>query len=160
MNVQDSTGDAGFSFEAFQQAMPDAVAGLRALTKAAADAGLDKALTELMKIRVSQINGCAFCTQFHLNAARRMGMDGAKLDLVATWRDAPVFTPRERAALAWAEHVTAMGARPVPEAAEAELRAHFSHAETLHLTVAVATINAWNRIAGGLRFPPPPRQDG
>ena len=159
MNVQDGTGDAGFSFEQFQQALPEAVAGLRAMTKAAADAGLDKALTELVKIRASQINGCAFCTQFHLNAARRMGMESVKLDLVAAWRDAPVFSARERAALAWAEHLTAMGAHPMPEAAEAEVRAHFSHAETMHLTLAVATINAWNRIAGGLGFPPPARQD-
>lgn len=156
MNVHEPPAGSGFSFERMQETAPAAVAALRAMTKAVADAGLDKALTELLKVRVSQINGCAFCTQFHLNLARQLGVDGAKLDLVAAWRDAPVFTPRERAALAFAEHLTLMAGRG--EEADMLPRATFSDDEILHLTIAVATINAWNRIAGGLRFPPPPRQ--
>ncbi len=70
------------------------------------DSGLDKALTELIKIRASQINGCAFCVQFHLNLARKAGVPQTKLDLVAVWRDAGVFTAREMAALAWTEALT------------------------------------------------------
>jgi AhpD family alkylhydroperoxidase len=146
---------AQFSYETFQTAAPAANAALLALGKSVDDAGLDKGLTELVKLRVSQINGCAFCTQLHLNIARRVGVDAAKLDLVAAWADAGVFSAQERAALAWAEHLTGMSLDGVPDDAYAMLREHFSEAEAVHLSVVVANINAWNRIAGGLRFPPP-----
>jgi AhpD family alkylhydroperoxidase len=117
-------------------------------------------LTELVKLRVSQINGCAFCLQFHVNVARKVGVDAAKLDLVAAWRDAGAFSVREMAALTWAEQLTAMAGSPVPEDAFAALREHFSENEATFLTVSIATINAWNRVAGGLRFAPPILQRG
>jgi AhpD family alkylhydroperoxidase len=112
-------------------------------------------LTELVKLRVSQINGCAFCLQLHLNLARKACVAPAKIDLMATWREVDIFSARERTALAWAEALTRMGQQAVPDALYAELRRHFSATETAFLTAAIGTTNAWNRVAGGLRFPPP-----
>jgi AhpD family alkylhydroperoxidase len=142
------------SYAGFQRVAPSAHTALLALGKSVDDAGLDKALTELLKVRVSQINGCAFCTQYHLTVARRIGVLAAKLDLVAVWQDAGGFTRRERAALAWAEHLTAMGQSHVPDQAYEQLRLEFSAEEAVHLTVAIANITAWNRIAGALHFAP------
>ena len=148
------TQTPNFSYARFQETAPAAVAALRALTKAVEDAGLEKDLIEIVKLRVSQINGCAFCLAFHLDVARRLGIAQDKLDLVAAWRDAPVFSARERAALAFAEQATLMAAAPAAVDAHGALLAEFSEAEAMHLMVAIATINAWNRIAGGLHFPP------
>ncbi|CAM3031744.1 MULTISPECIES: carboxymuconolactone decarboxylase family protein [Methylobacterium] len=146
-----SYDDAGFSYDLFRTTLPNAHAALLALGRAVDEAGLDKRLSEVVKIRVSQINGCAFCVGFHLDTARRLGLADHIIDSIAVWRDSPVFSPRERAALAWAEHLTRMadGAAPIAEPSPL-----FSRDETLSLTVAIATINAWNRIAGGLHFPP------
>jgi AhpD family alkylhydroperoxidase len=143
------------SYETFQSEAPASYAALIALGKSAGDSGLDKKLTELVKLRTSQMNGCAFCIQHHLNLARAMKVPAEKLDLVAAWREAGTFTPREMAALGWAEHLAGMAAHHVPDEAYAALRAHFSGSEATFLTVAIANINAWNRIAGGLRFAPP-----
>lgn len=145
----------GISYEHFETIAPGARAALQAMGKAVDDSGLEKMLTELIKLRVSQINGCAFCIQFHLNIARRLGVAAAKLDLVAAWRDAGVFSERELAALAWAERVTKLDDGETTEPLRASLRDHFSDDEIVHLTVAIANINAWNRIAGTLHFPPP-----
>ncbi len=143
------------SYEAFEAIAPEAKAALLALGKSVTEAGFDVALTELVKLRVSQINGCAFCVQFHLTIARRVGVDAAKLDLLMVWREAGLFSAREEAALTWAEHLTAMATASVPHNAYASLREQFSEAEAVQLSVAIGNINAWNRIAGGLRFPPP-----
>ena len=134
---------------------PGVVAALRALGTAVEASGLEKTLTELLKIRASQINRCAFCLQFHLNVARSLGVPAAKLDLVATWQEAGIYSERERAALAWLEALTTMAQQPVAHSARDALAAHFSATEVAHLTAAIAGINAWNRIAGGLGFPPP-----
>jgi AhpD family alkylhydroperoxidase len=130
------------------------VAALAAFGRAVDDSGLDKPLTELLKIRVSQINGCAFCLQYHLNLARKFGVPAVKIDLVATWREAGVHSTRERAALAWAESLTRMATQTVDDAVHAALMEHFSTREVAHLTAAIANINAWNRIAGALQFAP------
>ena len=90
----------------FTQTAPAVVAALAAISKAVADSGLDKSLTELIKIRASQINGCAFCVQFHLNAVRKLSLSQTKLDLLSVWRETDVFTKREKAALAWTEALT------------------------------------------------------
>ncbi len=140
---------------AFEGAAPQAVAALVALGQAVAESGLDRQLTELLKIRVSQINGCAFCLQYHLNLARRLAVPAAKLDLLATWAEAGIYSARECAALAWAEALSHMATRPVDDAVHAELTRHFSPREVAHLTAAIANIQAWNRIAGALRFAPP-----
>jgi AhpD family alkylhydroperoxidase len=144
-------------FAAFTETAGGAAAALQALGKAVDASGLDKTLTELVKLRASQINGCAFCVQFHLNLARKLGVAPVKLDLAAVWRDAPVFTPRERAALAWTEALTGL-ARATGHGVEDHeydaVREQFSAAEVAFLTAAIANIQAWNRIAVALRFAP------
>ena len=139
----------------FDQAVPGAVAALRSLSQAVDATGLDKRLTELVKVRVSQLNGCAFCLKLHLDWARKAGVPGLALDLLATWREVELFDARERAALAWAEALTGMAARHVSDAAFSEAAQQFGQTELAALTTAIATINAWNRIAGSLRFEPP-----
>lgn len=134
---------------------PAAVAALRALGKAVDDSGLEKTLTELIKIRASQINGGAFCIQFHLNMARKLGVEAAKLDLLAAWRETGVYSERERAALAWTEALTRMGRHSVTDTAWTQLQSQFSRSEIAFLTTSIGTINAWNRIAGSLHFAPP-----
>jgi AhpD family alkylhydroperoxidase len=149
------------TYEEFTRVAPGVSAALRALTVAVDDSGLEKSLTELVKVRVSQLNGCAFCLQFHLDLARRQGVAGRKLDLVSAWGDERAFSARERAALRWAETLTVLGAvagagadRARDEAA-AEAQAQFDLKELAHLTAAIASIQAWNRIVIGFRFPPP-----
>jgi AhpD family alkylhydroperoxidase len=139
----------------FEGAAPAVVAALGLLGKAVDDSGLDKRLTELVKLRASQLNGCAFCLQFHLNVARKVGLAQNKIDLLAAWRDAGVFSAREQAALGWTEALTLMAQQQVPDASYAALQAEFSESEIAFLTATVGAINAWNRIAGALRFPPP-----
>ena len=133
-------------------------AALQALSKAVDASGLEKPLTELIKVRASQINGCAFCVQFHLNLSRKLGVASSKLDLVAVWRDTPaVFTPRERAALAWTEALTTLARAADHGVEDHEYDAvleHFSRTEVAFLTAAVANIQAWNRIAVAMRFVP------
>lgn len=144
------------TYEGFRETAASIHSALLAMGKAVDDSGLDKELTELVKLRVSQINGCAFCTQLHLNVARRIGIDRNKLDLLVAWRDTGVYSPRERAALSWAEDLTHMATYGSKEDTYSALLDHFSEKEAIHLTVAIASINAWNRIAGGLHFPPLP----
>lgn len=143
------------SWPAFEQAVPGAVAALRSLGQAVEAAGLDKKLSELMKVRVSQVNGCAFCLKLHLDWARKAGVPALQLDLLATWREVSCFDERERAALAWAEGLTLMAQAPVDDALYASMARQFTPTELAALTAAIANINAWNRIAGALRFTPP-----
>ncbi|MHB1951610.1 MAG: carboxymuconolactone decarboxylase family protein [Acidiferrobacteraceae bacterium] len=139
----------------FARAAPQVVAALRSMAKSVRDAGLDRTLVELIKVRASQINGCAYCLQLHLDWARQYGVAAAKVDCVAVWREARVYTDRERAALAWTEALTSMAGQGVSDAVYADLKVQFSETEIIALTTAVATINAWNRIAGALGFAPP-----
>jgi AhpD family alkylhydroperoxidase len=143
------------TYEDFAARAPAVAAALRELSKTAGEAGLDKRLVELIKVRASQINGCAFCVQFHINLARKLGVSAAKLDLVAAWREAGVFDARESAALAWTETLTRLGPESASDADYAALRAAFSEDEALFLTVAIGVINQWNRIGVALRFAPP-----
>ena len=142
------------TYEGFARLAPDVQAALRAMTKAVDESGLDKNLTELIKVRASQLNGCAFCLQFHLTLARRHGVPAAKLDLAAAWRDAGVFSPREMAALAYVEALTRLADHEVMLAAQDNVLQHFSADEARFLTIAIATINAWNRLGVGLALPP------
>jgi len=143
------------AYETFQKTAPGAPAALLAMGKSTEESGLDKTIVELAKLRVSQINSCAFCLQIHLNVSRRLGVPQEKLDLVATWHEAGVFSDRECAALAWAETLTRLADRSVPDAAYGAVRAHFSEDEVIALSVAVANINAWNRLGAAFRFAPP-----
>lgn len=142
---------------AFAQLAPDANAALIALSKAIDASGLEKTLTELVKLRASQINGCAFCLQFHLNVARGAGVSLAQLDQLAAWKDSSVFATRERAALAWTEALTCAD-QGAEDALYLQVREQFSESELAFLTAAVGLINAWNRIAVGLKFTPPAAQ--
>lgn len=138
----------------FYSLVPDAIAGLRTLSGAAGKHGLDPSLLELVKLRASQVNGCAFCVQMHSTDARRLAIAEAKLNLLPVWREAPVFSARERAALEWTEALTLIAQGGVSDAAYAEAAAAFSPQELAYLTTAIGAINVWNRIAGGLHFTP------
>jgi AhpD family alkylhydroperoxidase len=143
------------SYETFQKTAPGAQAALLAMGKSTEESGLDKTLVELVKLRVSQINNCAFCLQIHLNVSRRLGIPQEKLDLVATWHEAGTFSDKECAALAWGETLTRLDGHSVSDEAYESVRRHFSEAELIALSVAVANINAWNRLGAAFRFAPP-----
>jgi AhpD family alkylhydroperoxidase len=142
-------------FEDFMKSQPAVVTALREMSGAATAQGLERELVELLKIRVSQINGCAFCLQFHLDLARKLGVAERKLGLVAAWRDAGGFSAREMAALDYAERLTGLAHHHLGQADRPVAGETFTSAEIEHLTIAIATINAWNRIAAALHFPPP-----
>lgn len=112
----------------------------------AAEQGLDKTVVELVKIRASQINGCANCINMHSIDARAYGESEQRLYLLAAWREAPVFTPRERAALAWTDALTRLSQGHTQGAAKADLDAHFSAQEQVTLTMLINIINGWNRL--------------
>jgi AhpD family alkylhydroperoxidase len=141
----------------FQKLAPDAYEIVGSLGKVAAKAGLDKQLLELIKLRASQINGCAFCVQYHILQAESLGVPTDKLNLVVVWREAPQFSGRERAALAWTEALTEL-TRGVSDEVFAEARAAFSEQELTYLTSAVASINVWNRFGVAYRWTPPERK--
>ena len=141
----------------FQTLAPDAYQAVLALGGLAAKAGIDKQLLELIKLRASQVNGCAFCVQYHILQAERLGVSADKLNLVVAWREAPQFSPRERAALAWTEALTQFAGGVSDEVYE-QARAEFSDQELIYLTSAVASINVWNRFGVAYRWTPPARQ--
>ncbi|CAI1012624.1 Argininosuccinate synthase [Serratia liquefaciens] len=123
------------------------VTALMALEKGA----LDKATIELMFMRVSQINGCAYCLDMHGKALRESGVDNAKLDQLAGWRVSHAFSDRERAALEWADSVTLIAATGAPDSAFEALQTYFSEAEIADLTFAISIMNAFNRLAISMR---------
>jgi AhpD family alkylhydroperoxidase len=141
----------------FKVLAPDAYESVLALGGFAAKSGLDKSLLELIKLRASQINGCAFCVQHHILQAERLGVPVDKLNLVVVWREAPQFSSRERAALAWTEALTLLTGGVSDEVSE-QARAEFSDKELTYLTSAVASINVWNRFGVAYRWTPPARQ--
>jgi AhpD family alkylhydroperoxidase len=141
----------------FGKLAPELAVMVRTLGSAAAEFGLDKQLLELVKIRASQINGCAFCVQYHIILAEGLDVPRAKLDLLAVWREAPVFSPRERAALAWTEALTLIS-QGVSDEIYAEASAEFSETELLYLSSAIAGINVWNRFGAAYRWTPPARK--
>ena len=143
------------SMEDFAQRAPAVPAALRKLGEAIDASGLEKTLTELVKLRASQINGCAYCAQFHINLLRKLEVAPEKIDLIAVWREAGVFSDREMAALAWTEALTEPPGHGASDVAYAALLTQFAEHEAIFLTAAIGLINAWNRIGVGLRFAPP-----
>lgn len=117
-------------------------------------AGLEPGLLHLVKFRASQINGCAYCLDMHSREARADGEREERLHLLAAWREAPLYSPRERAALAWTEAVTCIAETAAPDADYEAARAQFSEEELVALTLAITTINAWNRLAIAFRKVP------
>jgi len=141
----------------FKSLAPDADNLVRSLGSAAAQFGLDRQLLELVKIRASQINGCAFCLQFHILAAEKLGISVDKLNLLVVWREAPMFSDRERAALAWTEALTLL-THGVSDEVYAEVSAEFSPQELAYLSSTIGAINVWNRLGVAYRWTPPARQ--
>jgi AhpD family alkylhydroperoxidase len=141
----------------FKARAPDAYDVVAALGPVASKAGLDRQLLELIKLRASQINGCAFCVQFHILQGESLGIPADKLNLVVVWREAPLFSARERAALAWTEALTRV-AEGVSDEVYAQASAEFSERELADLSSAIASINVWNRLGVAYRWTPPARQ--
>lgn len=136
----------------FSKAAPDAYKAVVELDKyVSQQSGLDHRLLHLIKLRASQINGCAYCVDMHVKEARRAGLSEQWINLVSAWHESPIFDPRERAVLAWTEALTNIAQTRAPDADFEALRAFFSEAEMTKLTVAIGTINVWNRLAVGFR---------
>jgi AhpD family alkylhydroperoxidase len=129
------------------RAAPEAYKAQRALSNYVKTCGLEASLQELVKIRASQINGCAYCLHMHARDARAAGESEERIYLLDAWREAPVYTARERAALAWTEAVALVTQGHVPDTVYDEVRPHFSDEELTKLTLAIGVINTWNRIA-------------
>ena len=138
----------------YQKASPDAIKHLFGCQKVYAASGLEPRLMHLVELRASQINGCAFCMHMHAGEARKIGVPNEVLDTLPGWREAPWFSDRERAALAWAERLTRL-AEPVDDSQEYDrLATHFTEKERTDLTYLIAMINAWNRFGVGFRREP------
>jgi AhpD family alkylhydroperoxidase len=124
---------------------------LAAAEKVIAESGLEGSLIELVKTRASQINGCAFCIHMHTSDARAHGETEERLYLLNAWRESPLYTDRERAALAWTEALTLISETHAPDDLYDELRKHFNEKDAVNLTALIGLINTWNRIAIGFR---------
>ena len=127
---------------------------LSELEKYLHECGLEETLLNLTKLRVSQINGCAYCLDMHWKDLRALGESEQRLYSLDAWEESPYYSDRERAALAWAEAVTRVSETHVPDEVYEEAKKHFTEKELADLTVAVATINAWNRLAIAARTTP------
>lgn len=133
--------------------LPEASHAMRELERVVEASGLDERLRELVKLRASQINGCAYCVDMHTKDAQAMGEEEQRLHLVAVWREAPVFSAQERAALAWTEALTLLPRTGAPDDVYAEVARQFGPEDQVALTLAIVAINGWNRLAVGFRHP-------
>ncbi|MDN6859815.1 carboxymuconolactone decarboxylase family protein [Pseudomonas sp. CAN2814] len=136
------------------KASPDAYKAMIGLEQALAKSGLENSLLELVRLRASQLNGCAYCVNMHANDARKAGETEARLQTLSVWHETRFFTERERAALAWVESLTLLAEKHAPQEQFDALREQFSEAEIVNLTLAIATINAWNRFGVGMAMVP------
>ncbi|MBW6530843.1 carboxymuconolactone decarboxylase family protein [Sphingomonas sp. RRHST34] len=134
---------------------PEGIKAMMALEQSLAHSGLDHRLLELVKYRVSQIDGCAFCLHMHATDLRRHGESELRLYLLTAWRESTLYSERERAALGWAEALTHLPESQAPDADYAALAAVFSESERVWLTLAIGAINSWNRLQVGFRVPHP-----
>lgn len=134
---------------------PEAIKAMMGLEQAVKDLGLEPKLFHLVKLRASQINGCAFCINMHSREARADGETQQRLDLLSVWREANFFDEREQAALAWTEALTLVSETNAPDADYETMAAVFDEKERVALTLAIAAINGWNRFAIGFRTPVP-----
>jgi len=142
----------------YGKASPAARKAMLQLQAAVDASGLEATLVELVKIRASQINKCAFCLAMHTRDARAAGISEEKIYLLEAWRHARLFSNRERAALAWTEALTLLPEQGAPDALYQEVRAEFSVTNIVNLTLAVVAINGWNRLAVGFNLVPPTAQ--
>ena len=137
-----------------KQAAPDAYTAMSGLQAYVNKSGLEHSLLELIKVRASQVNGCAFCIAMHTADAVKAGERQERLHLLNAWRETELYSARERAALAWTESLTLVADTHVPDEVYEEAHQHFSDKELVDLTYAVMAINSWNRLAIAFRFPP------
>ncbi|MEP3279730.1 MAG: carboxymuconolactone decarboxylase family protein [Stappiaceae bacterium] len=136
----------------YMNAAPDAFQAVLQLEQyVSGKSGLDPRYIHLLKLRASQINGCAYCVDMHTKEARSHGLSEQWIALVCVWRESPIFDARERALLGWTESLTNIGETGAPDEDFQELLVHFSEEEATKLTVAIGTINIWNRLAVGFR---------
>jgi AhpD family alkylhydroperoxidase len=138
----------------YRRYAPDAVKSMLALEKYLAESGLDPKLVHLVKMRASQINGCAYCLDMHSIDARAAGESEQRLYTLDAWRETPFFTDRERAALAWAESLTLIAQTHAPDDVYEDMRKYFTEKEIVDLTFVVGAINLWNRLAISSRAVP------
>lgn len=145
----------------YMKIAPDGFKAMSGLEQYVRQSGLEPALLELVKIRASQINGCAFCLDMHTQDARAGGESEQRIHTLSVWRETPFFNERERAALAWTETVTRVSETHVPDETYESVRQHFNEKELVDLTLAIVAINGWNRLAISFRTVPgsyrPPR---
>lgn len=139
----------------YYTASPQALKGMLMLEATLFDLSVEKPLLELVKIRVSQVNHCAFCTDMHGQAALSRGETPRRLLALCVWQESPLFSARERAALAWSDAITTLATSDVPDAVYQVLRREFTEQEAVDLTMAVSTISGWNRLAVAFRQRPP-----
>ncbi|MFM0555465.1 carboxymuconolactone decarboxylase family protein [Paraburkholderia sediminicola] len=135
----------------FYKANPTAIKAMIGVEERIGKSALEKSLTELVRLRASQINGCAYCVDMHTTDARKGGETDRRLATVVVWRETPFFTDRERAALEWTEALTLVSQDHVPDAVWEAVRPHFGDEELVDLTLLVSAINAWNRFAISFR---------
>ncbi|MDF1631077.1 carboxymuconolactone decarboxylase family protein [Mycoplana sp. MJR14] len=135
----------------FFKASPDSYKAVVALEEFVQNSGLERRFIHLIKLRASIINGCAFCVDMHVKESRHDGLSEQWINLMSVWRESPVYDARERALLGWVDAVTNIAQTGAPDAAYEELKAHFSEEEMTKITVAIGTINIWNRLAVGFR---------
>jgi AhpD family alkylhydroperoxidase len=138
----------------FYKSGPDAMKAMHGLEQRIENSSLEKTLIELVRLRASQINGCAYCVDLHSGDARKAGEMERRLAAVVVWREAPFFTDRERAALDWTEALTLVAQTNVPDEVWYRVKPHFTSEELVDLTLLIATINAWNRFAISFRKAP------
>ena len=138
----------------YSKVSPAAFRAMFGLEKYVRGCGLEASLLELVKMRASQINGCAYCLDMHSKDARAMGESEQRLYELNAWRETPFYTERERAALLWTEELTLISQGHAPDAVYEEVRQHFSEEELVNLTLTIVAINGWNRLAIGFRSQP------
>jgi AhpD family alkylhydroperoxidase len=138
----------------FYKAKPSAIKTLVAVEEYIGKSSLEKSLAELVRLRASQINGCAFCVDMHTTDARKGGETDRRLAAVVVWRETPFFTDRERAALEWTEALTLVSHDHVPDTVWEAVQPHFTEEEIVDLTLLVSSINSWNRFAIAFRKMP------
>lgn len=138
----------------FYKANPDVTKAMLALEERVSKNSIEKPLAELVRLRASQLNGCAFCVDMHAADARKGGETERRLTAVTVWRETPFFTDRERAALEWTEAVTLISQTHVPDDVWEAVKPHFSEQEITDLTLLIIAINGWNRLAVSFRKMP------
>jgi AhpD family alkylhydroperoxidase len=137
------------------EAAPEAMKPLKAVEAYLYQSGLDRTLIELVKMRASQINGCAYCLDMHSKDLRRLGESEQRIYLLNAWQESPLYTPKERAALAWTDALTLISQTHAPDDVYEEVHRHFTDKELIDLTTLIGMINLWNRLAISLRYEHP-----